>query len=339
MPFHCVSSSGKKLYSFTYDATAWAELKEQSKSLSLKMSCCDTPAVLKTSRLGTQFFAHKSKASSCEHSSKGETVEHQFCKFLVSRQLYQMGWHVETEKVGYTPEGKMWIADIYAERKKAKIAIEIQWSPQDYEETVRRQQAYKSSGLDCIWFLNTRRNYDYSQSAKYKKRTRELPVFPFTKECDGAFYVHSIFSAKHLQKNYSIAYSMELVDFVSELFSGNIQFRKKETPEHSHKINLVMRNTECFNCEKELILPFELQHYAKYRDQWYKKNTPIESINQLEIDTINNLFSDKWGFTPLSSYIHQSRGFEVYATCIHCRRYILLSSLTRMNNEHKRHVS
>lgn len=33
MPFHCVSLSGEKLYSFTYDDTAWAELKEQSKSL------------------------------------------------------------------------------------------------------------------------------------------------------------------------------------------------------------------------------------------------------------------------------------------------------------------
>lgn len=326
MPFHCLSSSGEKLYSFTYDHAAWAKLKEQSKSLGLKMSCCDTPAVVKTSRLGTQFFAHKSKSSSCEYRSKGETVEHQFCKFLVSRQLHQMGWHVETEKVGYSPEGKMWIADIYAERKKAKLAIEIQWSPQDYEETVRRQQVYKSSGLECVWFLRVAaRDKSFAYGSGYSTRTREVPVFPFTKEHDNCFYVHETKTQGDLTERYHYDYSLELCDFVKELFSGFVQFYPKYHNENNHRIGLTMRFIKCYGCGWTLRLPLGVRHRMKEYEHWNRHFSHIEDLNYNEIDAVNTLFSQKYSFIPLKLYEHKLYGLSVYAQCTHCGKQIPLT--------------
>ena len=40
-------------------------------------------------------------------------------------------------------------------KKQSKIAIEIQWSPQNIEETKRRQEKYIASGIRTVWFIRT----------------------------------------------------------------------------------------------------------------------------------------------------------------------------------------
>lgn len=99
-------------------------LKAQAKEHDLTMPCCGLPAIIKTSVLGTQFFAHKSKIPVDCNGSVGESSEHQSAKYLVSRTLYEMGWHVEVEKSGQTDAGDVWIADIFAQKGRARMAVE-----------------------------------------------------------------------------------------------------------------------------------------------------------------------------------------------------------------------
>ena len=66
------------LYSFDFDAPGWAGLKASNASeKNLRMTCCDEHVTLKTSKLGTQFFAHKCRG---ECTSAAETAEHLFVK-------------------------------------------------------------------------------------------------------------------------------------------------------------------------------------------------------------------------------------------------------------------
>jgi competence protein CoiA len=57
------------------------------------MACCGNQAILKTSKLGTQFFAHKSKPETNDCSNGGETPEHIHIKYLVSKKLFECGKH------------------------------------------------------------------------------------------------------------------------------------------------------------------------------------------------------------------------------------------------------
>ncbi|ATU44956.1 hypothetical protein CS557_05460 [Acinetobacter junii] len=62
---------------------------------------------------------------------------------MILKHLHENGWKVFPEYRGQTPDGEIWIADIYAEKEQSKIVIEIQWSYQSIEETECRQKSIK----------------------------------------------------------------------------------------------------------------------------------------------------------------------------------------------------
>lgn len=149
MPFSAILNE-EKIYSFKFTEDEWSILKA-NKNENILMPCCNSEVVLKTSKLGTRYFSHKPKVN-CGYSSP-ETVEHLFCKYIVAKTLYKLGWTVETEKEGVTPSGKKWIADIYAEKNNQKMCIEIQWSSQSVEDTELRHKIYEESGIRCLWLM------------------------------------------------------------------------------------------------------------------------------------------------------------------------------------------
>src|SRR5262249_41419579 len=62
----------------------------------------------------------------------------------------------------------------------AKVAIEIQWSGQTEDETYRRQERYKQSGVRCLWLMR-RRNF---------APTKETPAVEIVHTEDGEFTAH-----------------------------------------------------------------------------------------------------------------------------------------------------
>nr|WP_299039221.1 competence protein CoiA family protein [uncultured Psychrobacter sp.] len=104
MAFICIKND-EKIYSFIYSLKDWIALKED-KASSFNMACCGNQAILKTSKLGTQFFAHKAKPKDSNCSTGGETAEHMHIKYLVMKELDRNGWNVEVEKRGVTPSGE-----------------------------------------------------------------------------------------------------------------------------------------------------------------------------------------------------------------------------------------
>jgi competence CoiA-like predicted nuclease len=118
-----------------YNNTDWLELKSSPGRASLKMPCCDRKAIPKTSKLGTQYFAH-AKRGDCTSAPEGQ--EHLYLKSLVAKIAIQNGWKVTTEHSGQTPKGETWIADVFCQKGTAKLVFEIQWSYQTLDEYERR---------------------------------------------------------------------------------------------------------------------------------------------------------------------------------------------------------
>lgn len=151
MPLSCLDHSGSKIQAFDLDAEQWKALKAHNRqSGDLRMPCCEAGVVLKQSKRGTRFFAHK-KVGLCLTADESE--EHRQLKLIAVEAARSCGWHAETEVPGVSPSGEPWRADVLATKGNAKVAIEVQWSGQVDEETLRRQQRYRDSGVRGLWLI------------------------------------------------------------------------------------------------------------------------------------------------------------------------------------------
>ena len=101
------------------------------------MTCCDEHATIKTSKLGTQFFAHKRRG---ECTSAAETAEHLFVKACIAKAIRGTGWEVNTEQRGQAPDGSVWVADVMASRGAHRI-------PDDLPEHGRQYDAQRLGGV------------------------------------------------------------------------------------------------------------------------------------------------------------------------------------------------
>lgn len=151
MPVAC-REGGTVLVGPDLDPEQWSQLKADTRRgrRQLTTTCCGVRAIPKTSKFGFQFFAHYQGAKACPHGG-GEGIEHLQTKLRVYRAALAAGWEAGIEVSGASPEGKRWLADVYAQRGKRRIAFEVQLSPQDQGALAERQNVYASSGVRAAW--------------------------------------------------------------------------------------------------------------------------------------------------------------------------------------------
>lgn len=203
MPLRCVDAAGNSIHSFDLAADDWQALQlENGRSRHLKMPCCSAAVTLKRSRLGTPFFAHKA-IGSCVSAPEGEA--HLRLKAMVVTAARAHGWQAETEVAGTSPSGDPWRADVLASRGTHKVAVEIQWSGQTLDETVRRQERYRQSGVRGLWLFRRSRF----------PVTRDLPAVVIEGDAREGFTAR--ISATHDQV-------LPAAEFLSAAFSRRFQF-------------------------------------------------------------------------------------------------------------------
>lgn len=151
MPLRCLDDADRSLDAVALTPVEWAALTATNRRVRhLRMHCCGSPVVLKTSRLGTRFFAHHALGG-C--ASGDESPEHLHLKALAITAARAAGWTAEAEVSGSTPGGEPWRADVLATRGKHRVAVEVQWSGQADDETARRQARYAASGVRGLWLF------------------------------------------------------------------------------------------------------------------------------------------------------------------------------------------
>ena len=324
MAFSC-HKDNQLIYSFQYNLKDWIALKED-KNADFAMPCCGNQAILKTSKLGTQFFAHKVKPKDSNCSTGGESAEHIHIKYLVMKELDRNGWAVEVEKRGATPNGEEWIADIYAEKGKAKIAIEVQWSPQAFIETKRRQEKYARSGVRCAWLLRSgsikARNAivgDYAYS------TKDLPVFSIyrNKRQDGQTYmVHNVNKLKPDSYDPLEPIALELEDFIKSLVSSNIRFTKKYSPVKRLYLEIIKQNCwnrRCGGTTKIVTRMYFKEIIFGIEKEYLFQSEAIDDCDDQMVTILNSEFAKAYNFAPLRRrYSKTVGGSYVANSCIHC---------------------
>lgn len=287
----------ESIQSYNLDSEEWATLKETYKDKSLLMPCCQRKAIPKTSKLGTQYFAH-SKRGDCTTSP--ETAEHIYLKLMIAKVAQERGWRVITEYAGNTPDGEEWVADVFCEKGSAKLAFEVQWSHQTNNEYLRRTKKYTSSGIRCAWLFRLKGNKEYYCGDFIESYS--LPYFGF----------------RHKDGDYVVArYDTPVADFVGGMLDGKLTWTPQ--PNETMTINVRYTSCDCWRCKRSTNIITALIIYNKNNNfidslsftnqsvaRWIAKNIPKQSLWDNGIGTIRERYSKTVG----GKYI--SNG------CVHC---------------------
>ena len=168
----------------------WEELQQRlrSKMIELTMPCCNGRAYMRVSPAGTQHFVHQVDIG-CKQS---ESEVHQLAKLEIVRACRDLKLQAIPEY-----EGDGWRADVLVKHPKCDGVFEVQVSPQTFQDTIRRQQAYTNADTRCCWLFTSvpeRQALRYEQlsllsqyaTPMFKLHYREQNASPFTVEVNGA---------------------------------------------------------------------------------------------------------------------------------------------------------
>jgi competence protein CoiA len=152
MPLRCYDPvAGTSIQAFDLSNEKWRALESDNRrNRHLRMPCCHSQVVLRRSKRGVRFFAHKAVG---ECTTRPESEPHLRLKQMVVEAARANGWTAETEVTGTTPSGEAWRADVLAQRRARTVAVEIQWSSQTNEDLESRQKRYADSNIRCLWIM------------------------------------------------------------------------------------------------------------------------------------------------------------------------------------------
>jgi competence CoiA-like predicted nuclease len=227
----------------------WNDLQQRlhSKEIELIMPCCKGRAYMRLSPAGTQHFVHYADVG-CEQS---ESEIHHLAKLEIVKACRELDLQAIPEYVG---EG--WRADVLVKHPKWEAAFEVQVSPQSFQETIRRQLAYKKNNIHCCWLFTSvpeRQALSREQlpllsqhvTPMFKLNYRTQAPTPFTVDVNGIRwplkrFVHGLFTKK---LRYSQSHVMTGV-------KARVDFWRTYCPSCGHKmyffgINDLQGKTEC----------------------------------------------------------------------------------------------
>lgn len=246
MPLKCLRGE-EEIYSFDMESNeSWEVLREENaKNKILKMPCCGASVVLKTSPLGTRYFAHARKGP-CKTAP--ETAEHLLAKKIIIEGLSRTAWIAKPEQDGETPNGEKWTADVLASKEALKVAFEVQWSRQTDDETSRRQDRYNAAKVRGLWLFR-QDNFPFGKDVPAFKIMFDEKSKTFTVVIPSAAYNYAHYmppNTNHWVRYFQV---IELSRFAAGAVSGKLKF----APAFGLTVPLEISATPstCWRCKAE----------------------------------------------------------------------------------------
>lgn len=234
------------MVSVLIDHHQWNELKTQARAQTIQVTLpCGAPAVMKTSSLGTAFFAHApGRSDGCAPEGR----EHLLVKAAVIRAAAAAGWSA-------TPEFAQdrWRADVMLERDRRRVAVEVQWSSQTPQLYAQRTQAYRDSDVPVVWLARLAARDRRGWSPWW----RDLPIVPMTVDvAAAAIALHPVWTDDYpLERgatdNGPRSPEATIEDLIEVLTAGMI-WRAHPTDRERDQSLTTVHPVRCYQCDQWL---------------------------------------------------------------------------------------
>lgn len=209
----------------------WDEIKKKlgTKEITIKLACCSQDGFLRKSVLGLKHFVHSKSGELCDW--KPESPEHLKSKIHIIEACRQNNW----EAIPEFSEGP-WRADVLAVKGKNRIAFEVQWSKQSFEQTIIRQNRYKESKVRGCWFFRSAPKE--LKTHNRLKANAEIPAFKIDKNEAGEILVEF-----HDSK-------IPLIQFVDNLLNKRLKYCSQIRLKPVQKIAILFFEISCWKCRR-----------------------------------------------------------------------------------------
>lgn len=224
--------NGKEFISCDLSDDEWNDLRAELKSKKsvLTLPCCGQEGYLRASHKGLKHFVHSKSACPCDW--KPESKEHLKAKIAIIEACRENGWEAVPE---FSEED--WRADVLAVQGQKRIAFEVQWSRQSYEETRYRQARYKESKVRGCWFFRIppKEMMDYDKNIVADK---DIPAFKIFED------EHSDIIARVGQRQ------MPLKVLVAGLLNRKLKFCRHIRLKPKQEVTVLFFEYPCWKCKK-----------------------------------------------------------------------------------------
>ena len=172
--------NGKEVIATFCPDVEWKEISFARRKGNVTVKCCfcGAPMYLRK-RKGTKHFAHMPGQRSEDCAYVKESLEHLMAKSIIALACREAGWDVRTEAAG-----KGYVADVLATDDARKCAFEVQWSPQNFDDTVERTYNYFSDIASVVWLFKEPPEIPWGYAFM------EGIIFHMTQDEEGQFMVH-----------------------------------------------------------------------------------------------------------------------------------------------------
>jgi hypothetical protein len=232
MPLRAVVNNEEQILAPLLTCEEWSALNQRVKlkEEELRLPCCGNIAYMRTSKHGLNHFVHKER-DTC--TSAPETWQHLKAKHEIVLACRAAGYEAITEIAG---DG--WRADVLATRGNTKIAFEVQWSRQTWEETLKRQQKYSKANIRGCWLFKQPPQCEANQT---------IPFFKLEVDEEAATVV---FNPTGYKYTHGKSQRIPLKDFIGLLLSGKLKFCEMIRALPRQTVRIVFIEIECWKCHK-----------------------------------------------------------------------------------------
>ncbi|PIL39205.1 hypothetical protein CR103_14050 [Massilia psychrophila] len=285
------------------------------------MQCCGAGVTLKTSKLGTKYFAHKQRGP-C--ATAPETAEHLLAKRIIVDGIRRTDWTPLPEQSGDSPGFGSWVADVLASKDPTKIAFEVQWSPQTAAETAHRQERYKAAKVRGLWLFH-QADLPISRSTPAFNLFFDDQTSQFRVRLPSSRYDPTWYNARRKNEAENWQQSIELSRFVEGALTRRLKFAPALGAELP--VEIYSAATDCWRCKKETRVVMNIVFAAARKFQGhsnisvsiYKLSDSLADGDQVIDSLLPSDLLRKHGIGPVKRRSSKTEGRSYMSNgCVHC---------------------
>lgn len=240
--------------------------------------------------------------------------------FIIASQVALSGWSVKTyQNTSESEHG----CDVYAEKGKGKIAINICFDDIDMAEITRRQAELKAGGIRGLWLLNPCDGATCAIDDRINYQTSDTPIFTVLQHADlAAVHGMKYFDEGVFKKDYAFhEAALGLDAFIHCLFHKEVSFK----PQYDNDVffHCAIQQRTCFRCQNKINTVSKIVYtrriFGQFVNEDYWQASSVREVPESEINLINSTFSAKYNFAPIKKMFSKFAQTEYMAnSCSNC---------------------